>query len=112
MGSLRFCPANGEVWAGRNRVHLTPSELAILELLMTRGNRGVAETDIIAAGGLEPDGRDIADTLAKIRRKTGFAGRGQSVRRERVMLYFLDNDVESEGDTRVSHRRGRSSVRR
>ena len=100
------------MWAGNNQVQLTPSELAILELLMTGGNRGVSETDIIGAGGLEPDGRDIADTLARIRRKTGLAGRGQTVRRERVMLYFLDDEVEGGTDTRVSHRRGRPSVRR
>jgi len=111
-GNLRFRPASGEVWSGSHRVKLTPSELAILELLVTGGNRGVTEADIIGAGGLEPDGRNIAEMLDRIRHKTGLAGRGPTVRRERVMLYFLDDEVETGAAAQVSHRRGRPSVRR
>jgi hypothetical protein len=111
-GSLRFRPTTSEVWAGRQRVHLTPSELAILELLMTGGDRGVSKSDIIATGGVEPDGRDIAATIARIRRKAGLGGRSQPVRREQVMVYFLGDEVESDPDTRVSRRRGPPSARR
>ena len=43
-GHIRMSPALGEVWCGKRRVELTPSELGILELMITSGGRGVTGT--------------------------------------------------------------------
>jgi hypothetical protein len=111
-GKLRCCPASGEVWSGRRQVQLDPPEVAILALLMIGGDRGVTQDDIIKAGNLDPDGRDVAATLARIRRKTGTKGRGQMVRRERVTLYVFDDDVETGAPQTASRRSTRPHVRR
>jgi hypothetical protein len=109
-GFLRFCPASGEVWSGRIQVHLDPQELAILQLLMTSGNRGVTRDDIIQAGNLDPAGRDFAPLLARIKGKTGW--RGQMVRRESVTVYVFDDDVEIDDQKSVSRRPARPPARR
>jgi hypothetical protein len=109
-GFLRFCPASGEVWAGRIQVHLDPQELAILELLMTSGSRGVTQDEIIRAGNLDPAGRDFAPMLARIKGKTGT--RGQMVRRESVTVYIFDDDVEIGDEKSVGRRRARTPARR
>jgi hypothetical protein len=109
-GFLRFCPASGEVWSGRMQVHLDPQEVAILELLMTSGSRGVTRDDIITAGNLDPSGRDFAPLLARIKRKTGW--RGQLVRRESVTVYVFDDDVEIDHEKGVGRRPARPPARR
>ncbi|MDQ1494317.1 MAG: hypothetical protein QOG69_800, partial [Actinomycetota bacterium] len=109
-GFLRFCPASGEVWSGRMQVHLDPQEVAILQLLMTSGNRGVTRDDIITAGSLDPSGRDFAPLLARIKRKTGW--RGQMVRRESVTVYVFDDDVEIDHEKSVGRRPARPPARR
>jgi len=93
-------------------VQLDPPEVAILALLMTSGSRGVTEDDVIKAGNLDPTGRDVAATLARIRRKTGTTGRGQMVRRERVTLYVFDDDAEAGAPEAASRRSTRPHVRR
>ena len=104
-GNLRFCPASGEVSSGRNHVHLDRQEVAILKLLMTSGNRGVTQDDIIKAGNLDPAGRDLAPMLTRIRFKTGT--RGQMVRRELQTVYIFDDGVDTNaptsGDRRPTH---------
>jgi DNA-binding response OmpR family regulator len=100
------------VWSGRRQVQLDPPEVAILALLMTGGSRGVTQDDIIKAGNLDPAGRDVAATLARIRRKTGTKGRGQMVRRERVTLYVFDDDVAAGAPEAAGRRSTRPHVRR
>ena len=109
-GILRFCPASGEVWAGRHQVHLDPKEVAILKLLMTSGNRGVTQDDIIKAGNLDPAGRDFAPMLARIKGKTGT--RGQMVRRESVTVYIFDDEVEVDAQSGVGQSTAHPSARR
>jgi hypothetical protein len=91
-GDVRLSPARGEVWCGDRRVELSPAELGILELLMTSGGRGVTREAIIEAGQLDDsDGPDAVDAMvAQVRRKTGARGRGNVVRKERVVMYFLE----------------------
>jgi hypothetical protein len=109
-GFLRFCPASGEVWSGRTQVHLDAQERAILQLLMTSGNRGVTRDDIIRAGNLDPAGREFAPLLARIKGKTGW--RGPMVRRESVTVYVFDDDVEIDDQESVGRRPARPPARR
>jgi hypothetical protein len=99
-GDVRLSPARGEVWCGDRRVELSPAELGVLELLMTSGGRGVTRDAIVEAGQLdESDGPDAVDAIvAQVRRKTGVRGRGNVVRKERVVTYFLEGaEPEPEG---------------
>jgi hypothetical protein len=109
-GFLRFCPASGEVWSGRMQVHLDAQELAILQLLMTSGNRGVTRDDIIRAGNLDPAGREFAPLLARIKGKTGW--RGPMVRRESVTVYVFDDRVEIDDQISVGRPPARPPARR
>jgi hypothetical protein len=91
-GRIRLSRTTGEVFSGARRVALTPTELAVLELLMTRGGQGVTRDAIRATIGSEDNGHDTADldvTLAELRRKTGIRGRRQGVRQERTLVYFF-----------------------
>lgn len=93
--------STGEVWSGNHQVSLTPAELGVLELLMTNGGRGVTTDAIIAAAGLDEDSGEVVDPdaiVAQLRRKTGVRGRGQAVRKERVLLYFLGDEDERARD--------------
>jgi DNA-binding response OmpR family regulator len=87
--------ATGEVWAGTRQVVLTPAELAVLELLMKNRGQGVTTEAIVEAANLDAgsdEGDDPDAIVAKLRRKTGIRGRGPSVRKERVQLYFFGDD--------------------
>jgi DNA-binding response OmpR family regulator len=91
-GRIRLSRTTGEVFSGARRVALTPTERAVLELLMTRGGQGVTRDAIRATIGSEDNGHDTADldvTLAELRRKTGIRGRRQGVRQERTLVYFF-----------------------
>jgi hypothetical protein len=98
------------VWSGRTQVHLDAQERAILQLLMTSGNRGVTRDDIIRAGNLDPAGREFAPLLARIKGKTGW--RGPMVRRESVTVYVFDDDVEIDDQESVGRRPARPPARR
>jgi hypothetical protein len=91
-GNLRVSPALGEVWCGEREIALSPSELRVLELLVTSGDRGVTREAIVAAGELDDSaGPDAVDAIVtQVRRKTGIRGRGHAVRKERVVTYFLE----------------------
>jgi hypothetical protein len=99
VGDLRMHTATGEVWSGTHEVHLTAAELAVLELLMTNGDKGVTTEAIIAAAQLDessPEWNDPDAILTQLRRKTRVRGNAQSVRKERVLLYFFgDEDDDS-----------------
>ena len=89
-------PSTGEVWSGNRRVELNEAERAVLELLLTEGGHGLTSESILEAAGLPPDeGREAADAIiATVRRKTGTAGRNQTVRKEQVVVYYFgDNDT-------------------
>jgi hypothetical protein len=91
-GDLRLSTARGEVWCGERKIALSPSELRVLELLITGGDRGVTREEIIEAGELDDAaGPDAVDAIVtQVRRKTGIRGRGHAVRKERVVTYFLE----------------------
>jgi hypothetical protein len=92
VGRIRLNRRTGEVFAGTRRISLTPSELGVLKLLMTRGGHGVTRDAIRAASSTGPAGEDVPDPdaiLAELRRKTGIRGRGQGVRQERAPVYFF-----------------------
>ena len=87
--------ATGEVWSGSHEVNLTAPELAVLELLMTNGDKGVTTDAIIAAAQLDetsPEWNDPDAILTQLRRKTRVRGNAQSVRKERVLLYFFGDE--------------------
>ncbi|MBA3803484.1 MAG: hypothetical protein H0X22_11360 [Acidimicrobiia bacterium] len=89
-GSLRMCPATGEVLNGRQPVHLEPTEFRVLELLITSGDKGLTARSIVDAAGLEPGGDDelrVNAVIRKLREKT-MHGRSQTVRRQRDLYYF------------------------
>jgi hypothetical protein len=91
-GDLRVSRTSGEVWSGDRKVDLTPSELRVLELLITGGEHGVTREALVEAGELdEGGGPDAVDAIVtQVRRKTGIRGRGHAVRKERVVTYFLE----------------------
>jgi hypothetical protein len=92
-GDLRMSRSRGEVWCGERRVELTPSELGVLELLMTAGGAGVTRAAIVEAGQLDESGRpDAVDAIvATVRRKAGIRPSAHAVvRKERVVMYFLE----------------------
>ena len=94
-----MCSATGEVWAGGHQVVLTPAELAVLELLMKNRGQGVTTEAIIEAAQLDETSTEWDDPdaiVTQLRRKTGIRGRGQSVRKERVLLYFFGDDEEGD----------------
>jgi DNA-binding response OmpR family regulator len=84
--------ATGEVWSGDHKVDLTPTELRVLELLITNAEHGVTREALVEAGELdEGGGPDAVDAIVtQVRRKTGIRGRGHAVRKERVVTYFLE----------------------
>ena len=89
-GDLRMQRSTGQVISHGREVSLTRPELGVLELLLRSGNDGVTPEAIKAAAG---DGAGDPDAIvAQLRRKTGVRGRGQGVRKERVLLYFLGED--------------------
>jgi DNA-binding response OmpR family regulator len=89
-GDLRMRRSTGQVIAHGREVSLTRPELGVLELLLRSGGDGVTPEAIKAAAG---DGEHDPDAIvAQLRRKTGVRGRGQGVRKERVLLYFLGED--------------------
>ena len=99
-GDLRLRRTTGEVWSGNHQVALTPAELGVLELLMTSGGQGVTTEAIMTASGLDEDSDEWADPdaiVAQLRRKTGIRGRGQAVRKERVLLYFFGDEDDGAG---------------
>jgi len=92
-GSLRMCPATGEVLNGRRRVHLDPTELRVLELLITRGDKGLTARSIVDAAGLESGDDDelmVNAVIRKLRTKT-MHGPSQTVRRQRDLVYYFDH---------------------
>jgi hypothetical protein len=91
-GDLRVDRATGEVWSGDHKVDLTPTELRVLELLITNAEHGVTREALVEAGELdEGGGPDAVDAIVtQVRRKTGIRGRGHAVRKERVVTYFLE----------------------
>ena len=95
-GDLRLCRSTGEVWSGRRSVSLTPIELRVLGLLMTNGDRGVTREAMAAAAGYGRGAEWIAGNpeavVRELRRKTGTRGHARRVRKERVMMYYFDND--------------------
>jgi hypothetical protein len=94
-GRLRLSRETGEVFSGARRVSLTPTEFAVLELLMTRGGHGVTRDAIRAATRREDDHEEAQDLdviLAELRRKTGIRGRGRGVRTERALVYFFGDE--------------------
>ena len=91
-GRIRLNRRTGEVFAGTRRISLTPGELGVLKLLMTRGGHGVTQDAIRAASSTGAEGEEVPDPeaiLAELRRKTGIRGRGQGVRQERALVYFF-----------------------
>ena len=91
--------STGQVIAHGREVSLTRPELGVLELLLRSGSDGVTPEAIKAAAG---DGAGDPDAIvAQLRRKTGVRGRGQGVRKERVLLYFLGED-EAEPTSRLT----------
>ena len=93
-GDLRMQRSTGQVIAHGREVSLTSPELGVLELLLRSGTDGVTPDAIKAAAG---DGAGDPDAIvAQLRRKTGVRGRGQGVRKERVLLYFLGEDDAEE----------------
>jgi hypothetical protein len=92
-GDVRMSRASGEVWCGQRKVELTPSELGVLELLMTAGGEGVTRAAIVEAGQLDDSGRpDVVDAIvATVRRKAGIRPSARAVlRKERVVMYYLE----------------------
>jgi hypothetical protein len=92
VGRIRLNRRTGHVYAATRRISLTPSEFAVLQLLMTRGGHGVTRDAILAASTAGTDSDDVPDpdaVLAELRRKTGIRGRGQGVRQERALVYFF-----------------------
>jgi hypothetical protein len=92
VGRIRLNRRTGHVFAATRRISLTPSEFAVLQLLMTRGGHGVTRDAILAASTAGTDSDDVPDpdaVLAELRRKTGISGRGQGVRQERALVYFF-----------------------
>ena len=97
VGELRMCAGTGEVWSGKEQISLSPTELAVLELLMRSGGQGVTSEAIIEAAQLQegtPEFEDPDLLVNVIRRKTKGRGRGAAgaVRKERVLLYYLGDD--------------------
>lgn len=100
-GRLRMCPATGEVLMGRRRANLDPRELRVLQLLITKGGKGLTAQSIVEAAGLEFDGDDQMAAnaiITQVRLKTGMRGRGQTVRHERVLTYFFGDTAGEAGD--------------
>jgi hypothetical protein len=91
-GDLRMRRSTGQVIAHGRDVSLTRPELGVLELLLRSGSEGVTPDAIKAAAGEGADSVDPDAIVAQLRRKTGVRGRGQGVRKERVLLYFLGED--------------------
>ena len=94
-GDLRLRRSTGEVWCGPRQLALTPAELGVLELLMSSGDRGVTPDAIAEAAARDLDddaGVDPEAVLAQLRRKTRRPGRMMQLRKERAMLYYLDDD--------------------
>jgi DNA-binding response OmpR family regulator len=92
VGRIRLNRRTGDVFVGTRRISLTPGELAVLKLLMTRGGHGVTRDAIRAASSTGTEGEPVPDPdviLAELRRKTGISGRGQGVRQERTLVYFF-----------------------
>ncbi len=92
VGRIRLNRRTGHVFSATRRISLTPSEFAVLQLLMTRGGHGVTRDAILAASTTGNDSDDVPDpdaVLAELRRKTGIRGRGQGVRQERALVYFF-----------------------
>jgi DNA-binding response OmpR family regulator len=92
VGRIRLNRRTGEVFGGTRRISLTPSEFAVLKLLMTRGGHGVTRDAIRAASRTGTNGEEVPDPdalLDELRRKTGIRGRGQGVRQERAPVYFF-----------------------
>ena len=92
-GDLRVSRTLGEVWCGDRKVELNPSELRVLELLISSGDRGVTREALVEASELDDDvpGPDPVEAIVtQVRRKTGIRGRGHAVRKERVVTYFLE----------------------
>ena len=96
-GDLRMQRSTGQVISHGREVSLSRPELGVLELLLRSGSDGVTPEAIKAAAG---DGAGDPDAIvAQLRRKTGVRGRGQGVRKERVLLYFLgEDDAEPPAD--------------
>jgi DNA-binding response OmpR family regulator len=91
-GHLRLSPSRQEVWNGTRQVSLTATEFRVLELLMTQGNHGVTQEDILAAGGIDPPDREHVDSfINQLRRKTGFRGRDHGLRKEKIVRYYMDD---------------------
>ncbi len=71
---------------------MTDAELNVLELLMRSQGAGVTADALTAAakaGGDDGEGLDADQVLAQLRRKMAGRGRGPTVRKERVVMYFF-----------------------